>query len=133
MVKAASKKNSFKFFYSTDLSIKEKIDVIAHKLYGAGEVYYEPLAERQIKVFTENGLDKLPICMAKTHLSLSHDSKLKGRPHGFRMPVREVRAFIGAGFLTALCGEIPTMPGLPSVPGGTRVDIDEDGRVVGLF
>jgi len=133
VVKAASKKNAFKLFYSTERSIKEKIDTIAHRLYGAGEVYYEPLAERQIKVFTANGLDKLPICMAKTHLSLSHDSKLKGRPHGFRMPVREVRAFIGAGFLTALCGEIPTMPGLPSVPGGTRVDIDAEGRVVGLF
>ncbi len=133
VVKAASKKNSFEFFYSTNISIKEKIEFIAQKLYGAGEVYYEPLAERQIRVLNDNGLDKLPICMAKTHLSLSHDPKLKGRPHGFRMPVREVRASIGAGFLSVLCGAIPTMPGLPSVPGGTRVDIDKHGRVVGLF
>jgi formate--tetrahydrofolate ligase len=133
VVEATTRKNGFDYLYPVTASIKEKIETIAHKLYGAGEVYYEPPAERQIRVLTENGLDKLPICMAKTHLSLSHDPTLKGRPHGFRMPVREVRAFIGAGFLTALCGEIPTMPGLPSVPGGTRVDIDEDGKVVGLF
>jgi len=133
VVKAASKKNTFDYLYPVEASIKEKVDVIAHKLYGAGEVYYEPLAERQMRVLTENGLDKLPICMAKTHLSLSHDPKLKGRPTGFRMPVREVRASIGAGFVSVLCGEMRTMPGLPSVPGGTRVDIDEEGRVVGLF
>ena len=133
VVKAASKKNTFDFFYPVNFSIKEKIEFIAHKLYGAGEVYYEPLAERQIKVLTENKLHKLPICMAKTHLSLSHDPTLKGRPHGFRMPVREVRAAIGAGFLSVLCGEIRTLPGLPSVPGGTKMDIDKDGRVVGLF
>ena len=133
VVEAASKKNTFDFFYPVNFSIKEKVEFIAHKLYGAGEVYYEPRAERQIKVLTENKLDKLPICMAKTHLSLSHDPTLKGRPHGFRMPVREVRAAIGAGFLSVLCGEIRTLPGLPSVPGGTKVDIDEDGTVVGLF
>jgi formate--tetrahydrofolate ligase len=132
-VKAASKKNTFDYLYPVEKSIEDKIDVIAHKLYGAGEVYYEPLAEKQIKVLTDNGLDKLPICMAKTHLSLSHEPALKGRPTGFRMPVREVRASIGAGFLSVLCGAIPTMPGLPSVPGGTRVDIDEHGTVVGLF
>ncbi len=133
VVKAASKKNTFDYFYPVELSIKEKVDRIAHRLYGAGEVIYEPLAERQMRVLAENGLDKLPICMAKTHLSLSHDPALKGRPTGFRMPVREVRASIGAGFVSVLCGEMRTMPGLPSVPGGTRVDIDEDGRVVGLF
>jgi formate--tetrahydrofolate ligase len=133
VVEATTKKNGFDYLYPVTASIKEKIETIAHKLYGAGEVYYEPPAERQIRVLTDNGLDKLPICMAKTHLSLSHDPALKGRPHGFRMPVREVRAFIGAGFLTALCGEIPTMPGLPSVPGGTKVDIDGEGKVVGLF
>jgi len=133
VVKAASKKNTFDYFYPVELSIKEKVDRIAHRLYGAGEVIYEPLAERQMRVLAENGLDTLPICMAKTHLSLSHDPALKGRPTGFRMPVREVRASIGAGFVSVLCGEMRTMPGLPSVPGGTRVDIDEDGRVVGLF
>ena len=133
VVKAASKPSKFEFLYPVERSIQEKIDIIAHKLYGAGEVYYEPAAEKQIKVLNQNGLDKLPICMAKTHLSLSHDPALKGRPTGFRMPVREVRAMIGAGFLSVLCGAIPTMPGLPSVPGGTRVDIDKDGKVVGLF
>ncbi|MBN1917744.1 MAG: formate--tetrahydrofolate ligase [Verrucomicrobia bacterium] len=133
VVKAASKPNTFDFLYPIEMPIKEKIDIIAHKLYGAGEVFYEPAAEKQIKVLNQNGLDKLPICMAKTHLSLSHEPALKGRPTGFRMPVREVRASIGAGFLSVLCGAIPTMPGLPSIPGGTKVDIDKDGKVVGLF
>ena len=133
VVKAASKPSNFKFLYPLDMPIKEKIEKIAGVIYGAREVTYEPLAEKQIRVFTENGFDKLPICMAKTHLSLSHDPNLKGRPKDFKFPVREVRASVGAGFLYALCGTMMTMPGLPSVPGGTRVDIDEEGNVVGLF
>ena len=79
------------------------------------------------------GFDKLPICMAKTHLSLSHDPKLKGRPEGFVLPVRDVRASVGAGFLYPLCGTMRTMPGLPSVPAFTKVDLDKDGRVAGMF
>ena len=133
VVKAASRPGNFKFLYPLDMPIKEKIERIATRIYGAREVEYEPLAEKQIRIFTENGFDKLPICMAKTHLSLSHDPKIKGRPRDFKFPVREVHASVGAGFLYALCGQMMTMPGLSSVPGGTRVDIDDDGNVVGLF
>jgi formyltetrahydrofolate synthetase len=102
-------------------------------MYGADGVDYLPAAERQIKTYTELGYDKLPICMAKTHLSLSHDPSLKGRPRGFRVPVRELRASIGAGFIYPLLGEMRTMPGLGSSPAALRIDIDERGRVVGMF
>lgn len=133
VVKAAEKKSDFHFLYPLDASIKEKIEVIATKIYGADGVDYLPLAEQKIKLYTKLGYDKLPICMAKTHLSLSHDPNLKGRPRGFRVPIRDIRASVGAGFLYPLLGEMRTMPGLPSVPAGTKVDIDEQGRVVGLF
>jgi formyltetrahydrofolate synthetase len=96
-------------------------------------VDFDRVAERKIETFTRWGLDKLPICMAKTHLSLSHDSNLKGRPTGFRVPVRDIRPSAGAGFLYPLCGTFSTMPGLPSKPAALKVDIDEEGRVVGLF
>ncbi|MDP2897556.1 MAG: formate--tetrahydrofolate ligase [bacterium] len=133
VIKAARKPGNFKFLYPLDMPIKEKIERIATRIYGAEEVAYEPLAEKQIKLFTKAGFDNLPVCMAKTHLSLSHDPTLKGRPHGFKMPIREVRASVGAGFLYALCGDMMTMPGLPSVPAGNFVDIDKHGKVVGLF
>ena len=133
VVRAAAKPSNFKYLYPLDMPIKEKIMRIARRMYGAGEVEYEPLADKQIRIFTKHGFDKLPICMAKTHLSLSHDPKIKGRPRDFKFPVREVRASVGAGFLYALCGSMMTMPGLSSVPGGTRVDIDRNGNVVGLF
>ena len=133
VAKAASRPSNFKFLYPLDMSIKEKIERVATRMYGAREVEYEKLAEKQIKVLTDNGFDKLPVCMAKTHLSLSHDPKVKGRPRDFKFPVREVRVSAGAGFLYALCGDMMTMPGLPSVPGGTKVDIDSEGNVVGMF
>ncbi len=133
VVEAAEKPSDFKFLYPLDISIKEKIETIATKLYGADGVEYTPLADRQIKSYTELGYDKLPICMAKTHLSLSHDPKLKGVPTGFTVPVREVRASAGAGFLYPILGQMSTMPGLPSVPAGSKVDIDDSGNVVGLF
>ena len=133
VVAAADKPSEFKYLYPLDISIKEKIEIITTKFYGADGVEYTPLAERQIKSYTELGYDNLPLCMAKTHLSLSHDPKLKGAPTGFKVPVREVRASIGAGFLYPLLGEMRTMPGLPTVPAGAHVDIDEDGKVVGLF
>lgn len=133
VVKAASKPKNFNFLYPLDMPIKEKIKTIATRMYGATEVVYESLADKQIESFTKNGFNQLPVCMAKTHLSLSHDPTLKGRPCDFKLPVREVRASVGAGFLYALCGEMMTMPGLPSVPGGTKVDIDINGNVVGLF
>ena len=133
VVKAAEKPNNFKFLYPLDISIKEKIETIATKIYGAAGVDYAPLANRKIDLYTKQGFDKLPLCMAKTHLSLSHDPKLLGRPTGYILPIRDINASVGAGFLYPLCGEMRTMPGLPSVPAGTKVDIDEDGNTVGLF
>jgi len=123
----------FHHLYPLEMSIKEKIETIATKIYGADGCDYDALAEKQMRLYTKLGYDKLPICMAKTHLSLTSDPTIKGRPRGFRMPVREVRASVGAGFLYPLLGKMRTMPGLPSVPAGTFVDIDKDGKTVGLF
>jgi formate--tetrahydrofolate ligase len=131
--KAADKPSDFKFLYDINAPIKEKIETIATKIYGADGVDYAPAAEKKIKLYSDLGYTNLPLCMAKTHLSLSHDPTLKGRPRNFRLPIRDVRAAIGAGFLYPLCGEMRTMPGLPSVPAGTKIDIDDEGRIVGLF
>jgi formate--tetrahydrofolate ligase len=125
--------SNFKFLYPLDAPIKQKIETIATKIYGADGVDYLPLANRQIRRYTRLGFGNLPICMAKTHLSLSHDPNLKGRPRNFRVTVREVRASMGAGFLYPLLGEMRTMPGLPSDPAGAHMDIDEDGKIIGLF
>jgi formate--tetrahydrofolate ligase len=133
VVAACEQPKDFKFLYPDDASIKEKIEAIATKIYGADGVDYSPLAEQKIKRFTEAGYDKLPICMAKTHLSLSHDPNLKGVPKGYRLPVVDIRPSIGAGFLYPLCGAMRTMPGLPSRPAAVDVDIDENGRTMGLF
>ena len=133
VIKAASLPKNFKFLYPLDIPIKEKIKIIATRIYGASEVEYSDLAETKIKSFTERGFDNLPICMAKTHLSLSHDPNLKGRPRDFILPIRDIRASIGAGFLYPLCGTMQTMPGLPSHPVGENIDLDIKGNVVGLF
>lgn len=134
VVKAAQEPSRMTFLYPLDLPIREKIEVIATRVYGADGVDFEPEAEKKLKLYTELGYDRLPVCMAKTHLSLSHDPALKGRPKGFRLPVRDIRAAAGAGYLYPLCGDMRTMPGLPKVPAATRVDLDlETGRVVGLF
>jgi formate--tetrahydrofolate ligase len=130
---ACEKKSAFKLLYPDDMPIKEKIEKIATTIYGADGVDFDPVAERKIEAYTKWGLGKLPICMAKTHLSLSHDSNLKGRPTGFRVPVRDIRPSAGAGFLFPLLGTFTTMPGLPSKPAAIHVDIDKDGKVVGLF
>jgi len=132
--KAADKGGDFKFLYPLEASIKEKIETIATKIYGADGVDYLPEAEEKIKLFTKQGLDKLPLCMAKTHLSLSHDPNLKGRPTGFRVPIRDIRPATGAGYLYPLLGEMRTMPGLGKRPAAVDVDIDvETGRIIGLF
>ena len=94
---------------------------------------YSQVAEEKITQFNKLGWDNLPVCMAKTHLSLSHDPKLVGRPEGFVLPIRDINASVGAGFLYPLCGQMRTMPGLPSHPAGEKVDIDENGRITGLF
>ncbi|HLD82979.1 MAG TPA: formate--tetrahydrofolate ligase [Candidatus Omnitrophota bacterium] len=132
VAKAVDVKSNFKFLYPLNIPIKEKIKTIATKIYGAKDVEYAPLAEDKIKLYTERGYDKLPICMAKTHLSLSHDPNLKGRPRDFVLPIRDIRASVGAGFLYPLCGKMQTMPGLPSHPVGEKIDIDGKGNIIGL-
>ena len=133
VVEACEKPSDFKLLYPDSASIKKKIETIAKKIYAASKVTYTPEARRKIRVFTERGWGSLPICMAKTHLSISHDPKLKGAPSGYVFPVRDVRASVGAGFLYPLCGDMRTIPGLPSVPAGEAVDIDRRGNIVGLF
>lgn len=132
IVRASSAKSDFKFLYPLNISIKDKIETIAKKIYGAKDVRYEPQAEENIALYERLGCDKLPVCMAKTHLSLSHDPNLKGRPRNFTLPVKEIRPSIGAGFLYALCGEMRTMPSLPSHPLGEKIDMDSKGHIVGL-
>lgn len=127
------KVSNFEPLYSLDMSIKDKIAVIAKEIYGADGVEYTSEANTAIRNYTRLGLDKLPICMAKTQYSLSDNPKLIGRPSGFTITVREVRASVGAGFLVAITGEIMTMPGLPKRPAAVDIDIDADGKVTGLF
>ena len=133
VVDACEKPTNFQYLYPDDMTIKQKIETIATKIYGAAAVDYAPEAEKKIAAYTKMGLDELPLCMAKTHLSLSHDPTLKGAPSGWTLPIRDVRAAAGAGFLYPLCGEMRTMPGLPTIPAFMAVDITEDGKVKGLF
>jgi methylenetetrahydrofolate dehydrogenase (NADP+)/methenyltetrahydrofolate cyclohydrolase/formyltetrahydrofolate synthetase/formate--tetrahydrofolate ligase len=133
VVAACEAPSDFKFLYPLDWSIEKKVETIATEIYGAAKVEFSPLAKKQIATYEKSGFGKLPICMAKTHLSLSHDPALKGAPTGFTLPIREVRASVGAGFIYPLCGEMRTMPGLPSVPAFMGIDLDENGEVVGLF
>jgi len=130
---AAEKPNKFRFLYEDDEPVADKIRAVATKMYGADDIDISPEARRQINTYTEWGLGGLPICIAKTHLSLSADANKRGRPTGFRVNVREVRPAAGAGFLIAYLGEIRTMPGLPTEPAANNVDIDERGFVRGLF
>ncbi len=133
VVAACEKPSNFDFLYPLDWSIKEKIEKISTDIYGADGVSYEPLAEKQIADYERAGFGNLPICMAKTHLSLSHDPKLKGAPTGFTIPVREVRASVGAGFIYPLIGTMSTMPGLATYPAFMKIDLDENGEITGLF
>jgi formate--tetrahydrofolate ligase len=123
----------FRLLYPDDLPLREKIETVAVRIYGARGVDELPAATKALKLYEDLGYGNLPVCMAKTHLSLSHDPNLKGRPTGFRVPIREVRLSAGAGFVTPLLGEMRTMPGLPSHPAGESIDIDADGNIVGLF
>jgi formate--tetrahydrofolate ligase len=123
----------FRLLYPDEMPMAAKIELVARTMYGADGIEILPQAVRQIDRLERMGYGQLPICMAKTHLSISHDSSLKGRPSGFTVPIREVRPFTGAGFVTAYCGDMRTMPGLPSHPGGEQVDVDEHGNIVGLF
>ncbi|WIA42580.1 hypothetical protein OEZ86_008557 [Tetradesmus obliquus] len=133
VVAACSGGGGFKYLYDAELPIKDKIEAIACGTYGASGVSYSPEAEAAIAKFSAMGFDKLPICMAKTQYSFSHDATLKGAPSGFVLPIRDVRASVGAGFLYPLVGNMMTMPGLPTRPCFYDIDIDpETGRILGL-
>jgi formyltetrahydrofolate synthetase len=133
VIAACEKPGDFHFLYSLDLSIREKIEKIVKEIYGGAGVEYSPEAEKKIEIYTRQGFDKLPICMAKTQYSLSHDPNLKGAPSGFTVPVRDIRASVGAGFLYPLLGTMATMPGLSTRPGYYDVDLDTaTGRIIGL-
>lgn len=133
VVTACDQPNDFQFLYPVDWPIKRKIEQIATEIYRADGVDYTPEADKQIATFEKNGFGNLPICMAKTHLSFTAEPTIKGAPTGFRLPIREVRASVGAGFIYPLCGEMRTMPGLPSHPAAENVDLDDEGQVLGLF
>ena len=129
----AAKPNSFHHLYPSEATLREKIEMLATKIYGADGVDYTPLASRQLDGYEKNGFGNLPVCIAKTQYSLSHDGSLKGAPTGFRLPVREVRASVGAGFVYPICGDMRTMPGLASKPAAISIDLDDDGNIVGLY
>lgn len=133
VVNAAEQGSKFTHLYDVAWSIKDKIETIATKMYGAGGVTYSPEAERQVELAEALGFGHLPVCMAKTPLSLSHDPMLKGRPTGFTLPIKELRLLAGAGFVTAVSSGIQLLPGLPKKPAGERIDLDPStGQIVGL-
>ena len=132
VAEAAGEPGEFRFLYPAGASLRTKIETIATRLYGADGVDYSPEAARQLDAFERNGFGGLPVCVAKTQLSLSSDPKLKGAPTGWRLPVNQARASVGAGFVYAICGEMRTMPGLASNSAAERIDIDANGDVVGL-
>jgi formate--tetrahydrofolate ligase len=132
VVEATEKPTEFRFLYPSSASLREKIEAVATKVYGADGVDYLPAAVRQLDTYERNGFGELPVCIAKSHLSLSFDASLKGAPTGWRLPVREARASVGAGFVYPICGDMRTMPGLGSAPAAERIDIDENGEIVGL-
>ena len=123
----------FEYAYDVDLSVKEKIEAIARKIYRADSVSILPPAQKQIEQLEKLGLDKVPICMAKTQYSFSDDPARLGAPRGWTLTVRNVRLSAGAGFIVALTGDIMTMPGLSAVPSAERIDVDSDGTITGLF
>ena len=132
VAEATEEPTEFRFLYPKEASLREKIETIATKVYGADGVAYDMKASQQLDSYENNGFGRLPVCMAKTHLSISSDPTLLGAPKGWTLPVREVRASVGAGFIYPLCGEMRTMPGLSATPAATRIDLDDNGEVVGL-
>ena len=132
VAEAAEQPKHFNFAYPDGASLREKIEAVATKVYGADGVDYSPLAGRQLDNYERNGFGSMPVCIAKTHLSISSDPALKGAPRGWRMPVREARASVGAGFVYLICGDMQTMPGLGSNPAAFHIDLTDDGTIVGL-
>ena len=133
VVKATEEPSNFAPVYPLDDSIERKIEAIVTRVYGGDGILLQPAARKKIEELERVGFDNLPICMAKTHLSLSHDPTLANAPTGFTVPVRDIRAYTGAGWLVALCGDMQTMPGYGRTPAAFAVDIDAEGRTVGLF
>ena len=133
VVDACEQPNTFAPLYPAEASITEKIETVATRIFGAGDVDFSPLAARKIAEFERQGLGNFPVCMAKTHLSLTHDPQLRNAPEGYTLPIRDIRAYTGAGWLVPLCGDILQMPGLGKAPAAFEIDIDADGRTVGLF
>jgi formate--tetrahydrofolate ligase len=133
VVEACEQPNDFRLLYEDKAPIRDKIKAVAKRVYGASEVVFYLDAEKRIETYTRDGLEHLPVCMAKTHLSLSADPTLLNAPEDFTLPVRDIRAYTGAGWLVPLCGDITQMPGLGKQPAALNVDINEDGRTVGLF
>jgi formate--tetrahydrofolate ligase len=132
VAEAASESSEFRFLYDADASLRDKIETVARQVYGADGVSYTAVAARQLDTYEAAGFGRLPVCIAKTHLSISSDPALKGAPTGWTLPVREVRASAGAGFVYPICGEIRTMPGLSALPAAARIDLDDEGEIVGL-
>ncbi|WP_309712433.1 formate--tetrahydrofolate ligase, partial [Pseudolysinimonas sp.] len=132
VAEACAEPSGYHRLYPDELPLADKIELIAREMYGADGVDISPLAARQLEKFERAGYGSLPVCIAKTHLSLSSDPSIKGAPSGWRLPVREVRASIGAGFIYPICGDMRTMPGLSSSPAAEIIDIDESGEIVGL-
>jgi formate--tetrahydrofolate ligase len=132
VAEAAAEPSEFRFLYPDHASLRDKIEAIATQIYGAADVSYSPVAGRQLDAYEKNGFGSLPVCIAKTHLSISSDPALKGAPTGWTLPVREVRASVGAGYVYPICGDMRTMPGLGSSPAAFDIDLDENGEIVGL-
>jgi formate--tetrahydrofolate ligase len=132
VAEAADEPDQFRFLYLDQASLRQKIETVASKVYGAAGVSYSSQAAKQLDTYERNGFGRLPVCIAKTHLSISSDPALKGAPTGWTLPVREARASVGAGFVYPICGEIRTMPGLSAHPAAARIDIDAEGEIVGL-
>ncbi|MQA16740.1 MAG: formate--tetrahydrofolate ligase, partial [Pseudonocardiaceae bacterium] len=133
VTEAAHEPTQFTLLYPDEATLRDKIDTIATRVYGADGVDYTPAAATSLDTYEAAGFGHLPVCLAKTHLSLSHDPTLKGAPTGWRLPVREVRASVGAGFIYPICGDMRTMPGLGSDPAAEHIDIDHNGDTTGLF
>ncbi|ANB12681.1 trifunctional formate-tetrahydrofolate ligase [Sugiyamaella lignohabitans] len=134
VIKASQSSRDFKLLYSAeDNSVEDKLNIIARQMYGAEKIELSELAKSKVETYTRQGFGNLPICVAKTQYSLSHDPALKGRPSGFTVPIRDVRASVGAGYLYALAAEIMTIPGLPTHSGFMDVEVNEDGEIDGLF
>jgi formate--tetrahydrofolate ligase len=132
VAEAAEEPSHFRFLYPDEAPLREKIEIVARRVYGADGVDYDLSAARQIDSYERNGFGNLPVCIAKTHLSISSDASLKGAPTGWRLPVREVRASVGAGFIYPICGDMRTMPGLGANPAAHRIDLDANGEIVNL-